>query len=241
MKKVTKLLKGYKHICFLDFEGTQFTSEMIAYGAYFVTIDKKGEIKKSKDPILYYVKAKNKIGSFVENLTGIKQRTLDRVGISFSKAMSLLKKYCGINFTKTIFMTFGNHDMKILNQSIAYNLDSPKDITEVIHKNYIDFQAIISEFIKDSNNNPLSLANYLTLFELKFDGKQHDPKDDAVNLGRLYDAFLKRGDIVLPNYLKTLGNTKHLPEPIRKVVVSLASGNDVSGKDFETYCKDYIK
>lgn len=241
MKKITKILKGYNHICFLDFEGTQFTSEMIAFGAVLVSLDKKGEIKKSKDPIMYYVKAKNKIGHFVENLTGIKQSTLDKVGVSFSEAMKFLKKYCGIYFNKTIFMTFGNHDMKIFNQSISYNLDSPKEITEVFHKNYVDFQAIISEFIKDPDNNPLSLSNYLNLFELEFTGTQHNPKDDAINLSRLYDALQKRGDIVLPNYLKTLSNTRHLPEPIKKAIINLASGKDVSGKDFEAYCKDYIK
>ena len=57
----------------------------------------------------------------------------------------------------------------------------------------------------------------------------------------LYDTFIKRGDIVLPNYLKTLSNTRHLPDPIKRAIVDLASGKDVSGKDFEAYCKDYIK
>lgn len=241
MKKISKVLKNYNHICFLDFEGTQFSSEMIAFGGTLVTLNKKGEIKKSKTPILCYVKAKNKIGRFVENLTGIKQEKLDKVGVPFSEAIKILKKYCGIYFNKTIFMTFGTHDLKILTQSVAYNLDSPKDLVSVITKNYVDFQAIISEFIKDDGNNPLSLANYLNLFELDFSGTQHDPKDDAVNLSRLYDAFLKRGDIVLPNYLRTLKNTRHLPEPIRRTIVNLASGNNVSSKEFEQYCEDYLK
>ena len=241
MKKVTKILKNNSHICFLDFEGTQFTGEMIAYGAVLVSLNKKGEIKKSKEPILFYVKAKNKIGRIVENLTGINQDTLNKVGISFCQAMEKLKKYCGPYFSKTIFMTFGNNDIRILNQSCSYNLDTPKEIVSVIQKNYVDFQSVISEFIKDEGNNPYSLANYLSLFELDFSGTQHDPKDDAVNLSRLYDAFLKRGDIVLTSYLKTLSNTKHLPEPIKKAIVNLATGNDVSGQEFEQYCKDYIK
>lgn len=241
MKKMSKLLKDRRHICFLDFEGTQFSSEMIAFGAVFVNLDKHGRIKNSKRPIIYYVKAKNKIGRFVENLTGIHQNILDEVGIPFSQALKEIKKYCGIHFSKTAFMTFGNHDMKIFNSSISYNLDVPKDITEVIHKNYIDFQAIISEFIKDDANNPYSLSNYLSLFNLNFEGTVHNPQDDANNLALLYDAFLREKEIVLTNYLRTLGNVKHLPEPIHIAVKKLASGQDVSGKEFEDYCKDYIK
>lgn len=42
MKNVLKKLKGRHYLCFLDFEGTQFSHEMIAYGAVLVTIDKKG-------------------------------------------------------------------------------------------------------------------------------------------------------------------------------------------------------
>lgn len=240
MKKIIKLLKGRKHICFLDFEGTQFTSEMIAYGAVLTSIDKNGNIKRSKNPILFYVKAKNKIGHYVEKLTGITQPQLDKVGISFGQAMKNLKHYCGLHFSKTVFMTFGNNDIRILNQSIMYNLDSPKEITEVIHKNYVDFQAVISEFIKDNNNNPLSLSAYCDLFDIGFEGEAHNPKYDTLNLMRLYDAMLRKKDILLDNYLKTLPNTKHLPNPIRKSVEKLSKGESVDPADFKQFCKEDI-
>ena len=58
MEKLRKLLKGHKYICFLDFEGTQFSHEMIAFGAVFVTLDKNGFIAKEKKPIRKYVKCK---------------------------------------------------------------------------------------------------------------------------------------------------------------------------------------
>ena len=48
MKKFDKLLKGHKNIVFLDFEGTQFSHEMIAIGAIATTIDRNGRIKKAK-------------------------------------------------------------------------------------------------------------------------------------------------------------------------------------------------
>lgn len=240
MNKINKALKGSSSICFLDFEGTQFTGEMIALGAYFVSLNKNGTIKRNKNPIMVYVKCKNKIGKFVEELTGINQSHLDKYGVSFSIAMKELESYCGMKFPKTAFVTFGNNDIRILNQSISYNLDSSKEITSVIHKKYIDFQAIISEFIKDDSANPLSLSNYCELFEIGFDGTKHNPKDDAVNLARLYQAFLTRKDIVLDNYLKTLQKTRHLPDPIQKATIKLASGEDVSANDFVNLCKEYI-
>lgn len=241
MKILTKLLKGRRHICFLDFEGTQYTSEMIAFGGIIATVDKNGVIKNYRKPIEFYVKAKNKIGRFVEELTGIKQAKLDKVGIPFSRALKEIKQYCGINFKKTVFMTFGNHDMKILNQSISYNLDTPKDITEVIHHNYVDYQSIISDYVRDETGNPYSLANYLNIFDLEFSGTQHDPKDDAINLMRLYDAFSKKQDIVLKEYLKALSSTRHLPSPIKKATEKLSKGEDVSSQDFISYCEDDLK
>lgn len=240
MKKIQKLLRNKKYICFLDFEGTQFSHEMIAYGAVLASLDKNGQIKKSKKPIKCLVKSKNKIGRFVEELTGISQQKLDKVGIQFSKAMTDLKKYCGMAFSRTCFMTFGNHDMKILAQSIAYNLDSPKNITSVIQKNYVDFQAVISEYIKDDHNNPYSLANYLKVFKLSFDGVEHDPQYDALNLMHLYDAFLNKKEIVLEEYLKVLSNLNHLPAPAREALKRLSSGQDVSSSEFVKFAKDYL-
>ena len=150
IKKLTKGLKGHKNLVFLDFEGTQFSHEMIALGGIAVTIDPKtGRIKKRKKPIRIYVLAKNKIGNYVVNLTGITEETLRSKGVIFDTAMRELKKYCGISFKKSTFITFGNHDLRILNQSISYNIKYPKDVTSQIQKNYFDFGAFISEFIRD--------------------------------------------------------------------------------------------
>ena len=241
MEKVRRLLRGYRHICFLDFEGTQFSHEMIAFGAVFTTLNKDGSVAKSKKAIRQYVKAKNPIGKFVENLTGITKKDLDKYGISFAAAMKEIKKYCGMNFKKTIFMTFGNHDIRILNQSNSYNLDSPKEIVDVIKKNYVDFQAVISEFVKDDNGNPLSLSHYLELFGVEFDGTAHDPLYDAVNLGKLYNIFLNEKDIVLEQYLKVLKRASFGPQPVSKAVHKLVNGEAVTPEEFIELIKDYIK
>ncbi len=241
MKKVLKKLKNHRYICFLDFEGTQFSHEMIAYGAVLATIDKQGRIIKKKAPIKRYVKAKNPIGRYVENLTGITRLDLDRFGLSFANAMKDLKRYCGMAFRSCSFMTFGNHDFRIINQSISYNLDSPKPIYEVIRNNYVDFQAIITEFIKDEKNNVLSLTHNLEVFNLKFEGDAHDPQNDAINLARLYDAFMREDETVLKEFKKTLSRSSFNPSLIDKTIKKLLSGETVTPEDLESYIKEYIE
>lgn len=114
MKKMQSLLKGHHYICFLDFEGTQFSHEMIAIGAVLATLDRKGFIKREKDAFKIYVRPKNKVGTYVSNLTHITDELLAKEGVSFYKAMNELRNYLGSAFKKCSFMTFGNHDYRIL-------------------------------------------------------------------------------------------------------------------------------
>lgn len=240
VKKLNKALKGYKHICFLDFEGTQFTHEMIAYGAVFVTLNKDGLIKNKKPILKSIVKAKNKVGSFVENLTGISDYDVKSRGVPFSQAIKDLKKYCGLYFNKTLFVTFGNHDFRIFSQSVAYNLDTPRDIAQVFQKNFFDFQSFIMEFCKDEQNNPYSLENYLKVYDIEFKGTAHDAGDDAYNLMLLYEAFLTKKDITLREYLKCLSNAHNLAYPIQKTVQKLSRGEEVTSSDFALFAKEYL-
>ena len=241
MKKLLKLLKGNKYLCFLDFEGTQFSHEMIAYGAVLATLNKDLTIKKHKAPIKLYVKNKNKIGRFVEDLTGITQHDIDKMGVPFSSAMQQLKKYCGLHFKKCTFVTFGNHDMRILSQSVAYNLDAPIEITKQISKYYFDYQSFISEFIKDPNNNSLSLEKYLAFFGIEFSGTAHNPKYDALNLMYLYDAFLKNKDKVIAEYMQTLAKDTRLPKHVRDTLQMLASGLTVALEEYMKLVKEYFE
>ena len=139
-------------------------------------------------------------------------------------------------------MTFGSHDMHILSQTITYNLSFPKDITSQIQRNWMDFSAFISEFIKDDNGNPLSLVHYCELFDVKQAGEAHDPEVDAINLMNLYDAFLANKDLVLEQYKNVLQRpNSHLPSPVNHAIAKLASGQDVSAKEFEEGLKEYLK
>ncbi|MCR5184579.1 MAG: hypothetical protein K6C32_00645 [Bacilli bacterium] len=241
MKKINSILKGRKYIAFLDFEGTQFSHEMIAIGGVLVSLDKNDRIKKMKEPFKILVKAKNKIGSYVVDLTHITEEMLKTDGVTFHTALTELKKYLGLRFKKCLFVTYGNHDMRILNQSIAYNFSYPKDVTSQIQKNYLDYASVISEFVRDDNGNPLSLVKNCELFGVKIAEPIHDPASDAINLANLYDAFLAHPEIVEREYIKSLLKVNHFPDPIRRASEKLVNGEDLSVKEFNSFVKDYLK
>lgn len=241
MKKIDNLLKGRKCIAFVDFEGTQFSHEMIAIGAVLANLDRNNQIKNLKEPFKKYVKAKNKIGNYVANLTQISEETLKKEGVSFNEAMLLFKKYLGTKWKKCLFVTYGNHDVRIMNQSIAYNFQYPKDFCSQFHKNYADFAAFIGEFIRDDNGNPLSLIHNCEFFGVKMAEPAHDPVSDAINLARLYDAMLKSPMLVQSEYKKAVLHINHFPEPVRNVLEKLNQGEDVTASDYDNFVKDYIE
>lgn len=240
MKKLNKLLKNRRSIIFLDFEGTQFSHEMISLGAVICSITSTGKIKRFHKPFEIYVKPKNKIGKYVVDLTGITEEKLKIDGVSFKEAIEKFKKYCGSYFRNAVFATFGAHDIRIINQSIAYNIDAPVELCRHIQKNHMDVSEIISEFIKDENGNPMSLLNYCKLFSVEEVGPAHNATVDALNLAHLYDKFTTDKTLILDEYKKVLKKTKHLPTPVSQVINKLVSGNDVTAEEFEQELKDYI-
>ena len=240
MKKFERLLKGHKSLVFLDFEGTQFSHEMIAIGAMHVVIDRHGYIKKHKKPFRIYVKAHNRVGKIVTDLTGITDDMLKQKGVSFFTAMSELKKYCGLAFRKSSFITFGNHDMKILSSSISYSFDFPKETVQCIQQNYIDFSAFIGEFMRDDKGNPLSLIRYCDAFGVKQAEPAHDPAVDAENLAWLYDATMRKSEILLEEYKKVLKSFNHFPAPVSNVIKKLADNQNVTSEEFDKEIKNYI-
>ena len=241
MKKIERLLKGRNCIAFLDFEGTQFSHEIIAIGAVLAILDRKHQVKTFKEPFRIYVKAKNKIGNYVTDLTKITEEKLKKEGVPFYDALTALKKYLGLKWKKCLFVTYGTHDLRMLNQSIAYNFQLPKEFCSQIQHNYVDFANFLGEFIRDEKGNPLSLIKTCGLFNVTLMEPAHDPKSDAVNLARLYDAFVRKPDIVKDQYKKAVLYVSHLSEPLRQIVTALNNGESITPDKFDEFVKEYLK
>lgn len=241
MLALEKILKGRKSLCFIDLEGTQFSHEMIAIGAIKVDVRKDGSIKRIHKGYYTLVRPKSRIGKVVTDLTGITEDDVKKNGVSFRVAIEGLKKYMGLYFTKCLFIAFGNHDFRIMAQSLAHNLDVRKEDIEIIIKHQFDLAEFLSTYVKDEKNNNLSLANFLKVFNIDFKGTQHNALADTLNTVYLYDAFIKNKEIVANEYRKTLGMYRHLPEPIHRAIEKLSKQEDVSAEEFEQYVKESLR
>ena len=241
MLELNKHLGLRKTLCFMDLEGTQFSHEMIAIGAIKVDLKKDGSVKKIHKGYYSLVKAKSKIGKVVTDLTGISDNDVKKDGIPFRVAIEELKKYLGKDFTRCLFVTFGSHDFRIMSQSLQHNLDAKKEDVEIIIKHQFDFAEFLNNYIKDENNNNLSLANMLKVFNIDFEGTQHNALSDTLNLVYLYDAFLKNKEIVKNEYVKRLGMYRHLPEPIHLAIDKLARKETVTPEDFEHFVEQSLE
>lgn len=241
MKALEKIIKDRRVLVFLDLEGTQLSHEMIEIGAYTVLINDDFSVKRVLTPFTSYVKAHHPIGPVVTKMTGITQSLLDEKGEGFAAVMQSFKRYVGKYWGRCLFVTFGNHDLRIVNQSLLNNFDADPEIAHIINRFDFDYSAFLQQYIQDPNSNPLSLTNYLKVFQLPFEGHAHDALADALNLVDLYKAFLARPEIVAEEYKKTLSHIHHMAAPVTKVIQKLDAGETVTPEDWDKAIQDSLK
>ena len=241
MKILDRKLRKKRTLVFVDLEGTGFSHEMIEIGAYLATLNEDGTIKKVGAPFKRYVLAHHPIGHFVENMTHITQKLLEKEGKPFAEVLREFRKYVGKHWDDALFVTFGNHDMVIFHRSLEENEDASEVIVKYINKNNLDFSAFLAPYVQDLNGNPLSLANYLKVFGVPFEGRAHDALADAYNLMDLYKAVLEKPDVLIEEYGKTLTHYHHAPVPVAKIIKKLTEGESVTPEDWDTAVAETFK
>ena len=241
MNQLTKALKKKRNLCFLDFEGTQFSHEIIAIGAVKVECDEEGHF--TSEPSFYkrYVKPAGAIGKIVTNLTSIDNPLLKNEGVTVEKMFKEFSKFIGNDFGKYAFITFGSNDDKMILSSIEILKPKNKEVGYSICKNTIDFLPIISSFIKDKNGNNYSLTNYLSLFNVAPHGQSHDPLNDAYDLMNLFNALNTNKEIVLNEYKHVLQISGSMPKPVKAILSKLLDGQTISPEDLDNEIKEFLK
>lgn len=240
MKQLAKLINNRKVLAFLDFEGTQFSHEMIAVGCVKVQLHRDMTVKRFYPGYHSYVIAKNRVGRIITDLTGISESMM-KSGQPFRVVLNEIKTYLGRDYEKCLFVTFGSHDITILNSSLQHNLDAPREIGRAIARRHLDFDEFISQYVRDENGNTYSLVNMLKIFNVDFKGTPHDPLADALNLAYLYDAIAKDKTVLAEEYAKVLARGRHLPLPLQLLVQKLNAGKAVTPDDFHAYIKKAIE
>ena len=241
MQEINKILNCRKEVIFLDFEGTQFSQEIFAIGAIKVLLDNKNRVNKKSSPFKVYVKTQNKIGSIIEKLTGISDDFIKNNGILFSEAIANFKKYCGSDYKKYLFITYGNFDKKLLSTTQHLNNLDDDDFINTILKNSWDISLFFNHYLKGKNGQQLSLKESLETFHITFSGTEHDPSDDAINLMLLYDAFLDKKGIVFEQYKKTLDKYNRMPRPFILLIQKLNEKGSVTSEDYEKLILEDLK
>ena len=239
MKEIKNILNDFKVIVFFDFEGSQFSQEIIAIGAIKAYLDNKNFIKKTSNPFKIYIKINTCVGPFIEKLTGISDDFLNENGVSFNQAMAKFKRFIGKDEAK--FFHYGNFDLHLLHNSAQENLDSDIEFIRQIEKNSYDFSKLFSHYVKSNKNTNLSLVDALKVFHTNIEDNLHDPQTDAINLMHLYEAFLTKKGILRDEYIKTLKKSPAIPNAYRKVIKKLESNEKVTYKDFLTYIDEDLR
>lgn len=241
MKELERLLNYKKNVVFLDFEGTQFSQEIFAIGAVKATLDNKYNIKEHSTPFKGIIIPTSEIGSKIEEITGFDEVFVKNNGKNFYDVINSFKKYCGPNYDQLVFITYGNFDKRLLrNTQVLYKLEKDGFMNAML-KNLLDISSFFSRFLKDENNQQYSLKESLEIFNVTFEGREHDPSADAYNLMLLYGAFLKHKKVVMENYKRVLDRKSSLPRPILMTLKQLNEKGSVTIDDYINYIYEDLK
>lgn len=239
MKEINRLLNNAKTIIFIDFEGSQYSQEIIAIGAIKASLDNKNFVKKISSTFKCYIKIDEIVGDFITNLTGITNELLENEGLTFPEAIEKFKRYVGKEPCK--FMHYGNFDTHLMHNSALNSGMNDDEFIRYFYENSIDFSKTFTRYVKSEKNTALSLIDALKIFHTNIETNTHDPLTDSINLMHLYNAFLIKQSILKEEYIKVLKRSPALPNPFRKVLKKLESEQKVTYKDFMTYVEEELK
>lgn len=240
MKLLNQALNDFKTIVFVDFEGTQYTQEIIAIGAIKVELDNKNKICKKYNSFKVFTKASGEVGKIVVKLTGITDDYLKENGVSFEQGIAKFEKYVGKTTNRIKYLSYGNFDMRLLHQSVANSLEGETPFIKTIYKNHIDFANILQYYIRSNNNEQLSLLDALKIFQVTPLADAHNPETDAKNLMLLFDATTTKQSILKEVYKQVLANNPHLPNPVNKAIKKMMKEGKVSKEEFERFIEEDI-
>ena len=241
MEAFKKILRNRHTLVFMDFEGTQFSHEIIAIGLVKTTCDDNGIINGPYQTYKRYVKSYGPIGKIVTRITSITPEILKNEGVTLETALDEIKIFLGDNYEDTAFIAFGSNDVKMIIDSIKLSKPNNDYVGLEMCKHSIDFLAFLSQFIKDDKGNNYSLVNYLKLYNKEPYGTSHDPLNDAIDLMHLYQEFMSEKEIRVNEYINVIKKQKIFPSPIKKIINKLLNDEVVTPEDFKKEIAKYVE
>lgn len=243
MKILKNLLEDANHLLFLDFEGTQFSHEVIACGALLVDCDKSYMPIGQTSTFKCYIKADENVGNLVTTMTGITDEKLQKDGISFDDFLISLNHFLGNKTTKLKILTYGNQDTRMLLSSFK-RLKQPnkfqKEFVDFIVSNTVDIGNFISKYLRGNKNEFISLIHLREFLGIEQSGPSHDPLVDSIDLYNIFKVLLNKKEILIEAYKKLLKSSSLVPFPLRRLISDLIDGKDVTSEDFNLALEIYF-
>ncbi len=243
MELLKKLLEDARHLLFLDFEGTQYSHEVIAVGAVLVDCDENYIPTGEPSSFKCYVKANDRVGPLVSTMTGISDSLLEKEGVDFSTALTDLNLFLANRSPKLKVLTYGNQDKKMLLTSFSKLANPSKfqtDFVNYLSRNTIDIGTFISRFLRGKKNEFISLIHLRDFLKLEPSGQAHDPLVDSLDLYHIYQVLVSRKEILIGAYKNLLKTSSLVPSPIRKLVCDLIDGKDIKASDLDLALEIYF-
>ena len=240
MKALANAIRKHKTLLFFDLEATQTSHELIEIGAYRVTIRDDFSIKKIFKPYHAYCKPKHRIGHVISKLTGITEKIIADKGISYREVLNGLQKYLGKEYKDVLLICYGDQDPRIFQSSMENNLDANRDVSRYLSHHCFNFSAFLSQYVRDENNNVMSLSRMVEHLGLKFEGTAHGALADAKNLLNLYVTFLEHPELIVQDYKLRLTRNPDVPMTMRRVAAMLNEGKTVTPEEYDKIVEETI-
>lgn len=243
MKLLKGLLEDANHLLFLDFEGTQYTHEVIAVGAVLVDCDSNYVPISEPSTFKCYVKTKAQIGSVVVTMTGITDSLLNEQGIEFSQCLTDLNNFLGNRSSKLKVLTYGDQDKRMLTNSFKI-LNSPtpfqKDFVNYLCRNTVDLGAFISKYLRGKKSEYISLIHLREFLKIEPSGNSHDPLVDAMDLYHIFQVLVSKKELLVESYKNLLKTSNLLPPPVKKLIMDLDNDQTLTKEDLLRVLEGYF-
>lgn len=187
--------KENEYYIFFDFEATQYLHKPIRLGLCITCFNNdKFHILDEYDS---YIKTDDRIGSYVETLTSINKKLLDKEGKDFKNVIkeisSLFSKY-----NNKTFISYSKQDKLILKNGIDFKKLNEKFLYEEINRKHLDLQIYFSRLIKRKSGF-YSLKDLLKMFNVNEIEKYefHNPLIDSLAMILLLNKLFLNKEKIL--------------------------------------------
>jgi len=168
---------------FLDLEMNQPSNTIIQVG-WTIADPISGRSYEIKGE---YVKLDEPLSPIISNLCGIQQTNLDNAKTLTQVYLDIHQDWLKYNCSSTV-VTWSKGDLALLKKQLP-----PDTVPWPFGQHYIDAKNLYQSWKLKSGAIHLKggLARALTKFQIPFEGRKHDAKDDAYNTFRIYCRLLQ--------------------------------------------------